>query len=284
MEQDTLVAQQASDTISANLQADRLGFFSGSQWVGADSISQTAGVSVDLVPYRMSNDVTITVSVLLCLLVVCFMVSRSMHALCLQIKNFFRLRDRSEDFSLKSEGEVRHQFVVIILEVVVFSLLFFAYCFAETPPPFHRIAGISSLIPIGEWGALVILLVNAAIFLAYRVSKNIILYIFNWTFFDKESSRTWFEGYSLMVFLKTVLMLLLMTAFLYFNLPIEVCIFVFLVLMGVYELLVLYKTCQIFFSGVFGLLPTILYFCTLEFLPLVFLWIILTKTNEFLVN
>ena len=270
-------AQVDSDAVS-NLMADKLGFFSGSEWACRDSVLRLVGVSGEPVPYRLSNDVFVTVTLLVCLFVACFVVSRSMHALGLQAKSFFRLRDRNEDFSLKSESEVKDQFFVILLESVVISLLFVSLFTFESP------------ILNGQWSILnaqwsmsyKVLLADLSIILVYFAYKYGVIRLFNWTFFRSLDRQTWMRGYNLISFGKTVTLLVLLTVILYTNLPNSVYISIFVAVLVVFELLVLYKTKQIFFGSVVGIVPAILYFCTLELLPLLFLWVILVQTNKIL--
>ena len=257
-----------------SLMADKLGFFSGSEWACPDSVMRLVGVSGEPVPYRLSNDVFITVTLLVCLFVACFVVGRSMHALGLQAKSFFRLRDRNEDFSLKSESEVKDQFFVILLESVVMSLLFVSlFTFVSSNPQFSTFNFQMSY---------KVLLVDLGIMLAYFAYKYGMIRLFNWTFFRSVERQTWMRGYNLISFGKTVALLVLLTVILYTNLPNSVYISIFVALLGVFELLVLYKTKQIFFGSIVGIVPAILYFCTLELLPLLFLWVILVQTNKIL--
>ncbi len=268
------------------MMADKLSFFSGNEWACRDSMVRVVGVSGEPVPYRLSNDVFVTVTLLVCLFVACFVVIRSMHALALQAKSFFRVRDRNEDFSLKSESEVKDQFFVILLESVALALLLL--CFESSP---FRVLCFESFPFLGTGRgpsifnsqmSYMVLLVDLGIILAYFAYKYGVIRLFNWTFFRSLKRQTWMRGYNLISFGKAVTFLVLVTAVLYTNLPNSVCISVFVALLAVFELLVLYKTKQIFFGSVVGIVPAILYFCTLELIPLLFLWVILLQTNKFL--
>lgn len=255
-----------SDAVSS-MMADKLGFFSGSEWAGRDSVVHFVGVSGEPVPYNLDNDVFVTATLLACLFIACFVVSRSIYALGLQAKNFFRLRDRSEDFSLKSESEVRGGLFVVLLEGFVLGLLFFSFFTMQPGSP------TLSVPPY------MLLLANIGIVFVYLVYKYGVLQLFNWTFFSSGDRQAWMRGYNLIAFGKALTMLVLTMVVLYAKLPISLCIYIFLGLLGVFELLVLYKTKQIFFGSIVGLVPAILYFCTLELLPLLFLWVILVQTN-----
>ena len=88
--------------------------------------------------------------------------------------------------------------------------------------------------------------------------------------------------YNLTIFGKAVTLLPLVLIVLFFDLPFEVCIYTFLVILLLNELLVLFKTKQIFFAFPLGIFLSILYFCTLEMLPLLLLWKTLVRLNEYL--
>ena len=262
----------ATDTsqLNSNFLLNKFGFFSGSRWINENDTVHFVGISGDPVPYKLSNDVFVTGTLLLCLFMASFVVSRSMHAIGLQIKNFFFNRDRNESFSLKSEGEVKNQLFVVVLESFVLSLLFFSY--AE----FKLVGDFTTVSPY------LLLFADMGVCLGYFALKYLIYATFNWTFFTEENRGIWFDSYNLVTFGKAVTMLPLVLIILYFNLSLEVCIYAFIIVIGLYELLILYKTKQIFFGMPFGIVPTILYFCTLELLPLFMLWEVLVKTNEFL--
>lgn len=262
-----------ADTVVSNYPiADRLGFLSGNEWLNTDSAVRFVGISGEPVPYRLSNDPFVTITLMLSLCMACFVICRSMYALGLQIKNFFRLRDRNEDFSLKSEGEVKDQLFVVILESFVLSLLCFSY--------FVHLHS-QHLMLLSPY---VLLFSNMGVLLAYFACKYSVMGLFNRTFFEAEEVYSWWRSYNLVGFFKAVGFLLLVMVVLYFDLPDRICNLAFLILLGTAELLVLFKTKQIFFNSHLGIVPTILYFCALELVPLVFLWELLASINEFLVT
>lgn len=246
-------------------------FYNGLEWVKSSDTIQFVGVSGELVPYKLSNDVFVTSTLLACMFLASFVVSRSMKALKLQVKNFFYNRDRKEDFSLKSEGEVKNQSFVVLLECFVLSLLFFSYSefklinvFTETSP-------------------YTLLFADMGVCIAYFLIKYLGYSLFNWTFFDSDNRKLWFSSYNLTLLGKSMVLLPLALVVVYFNLPIALCITLFLVVMAIYEFLVFFKTNQIFFKMRYGLMLSFLYFCTLELIPLALLCVMLIKTNEYLI-
>lgn len=265
---DSLVA--APDTLNSTLRFDKLGFFNGSRWVNQSRPVHFVGISGDLIPYKLSNDIYVTSTLLLCLFMAGFLIGRSINPLRLQLKNFFHTHNRNASFLLKSEGEVKHHIFIILLESFVLSLLFFSYMQFKHA---GQLTTISPYLP---------LLADMGICTAYFAIKYALLGTFNWTFFNETRRETWFTGYNLIIFGKAITLLPLVLVVMYFNLSLEVCIYAFLAILTAYEALVFYKTRQIFFNRPLGLLPSFLYFCTLEMLPLLFLWEILTKTHDYL--
>lgn len=253
------------------LLADKFDFRNYDPLRDKDTHTAQSGFSGDPVPYKLSNDIFVTTTLLICFFIASFVVTRSMHALFVQVKNFFFNRDRNESLSLKSEGELKNHFFVVLLESFVLSLLFFSY--TE-----YKISG-----QLVETSPYLLLFVDMGICILYFLVKYAMYNMFNWAFFKPEETELWSTSYNLVMLAKAVFLMPLVLIVLYFNLPPAVCIWAFVGLIGVFELLILFKTRQIFFNTLAGLFTTFLYFCTLELIPLVALVGVLIKTNEFLI-
>ena len=264
--------QNNASKLSENLIANRLGFFSDSPWAKDSFKSYFVGVSGDLVPYKLGNDTFVTGTLLICLLLACFVIGRSLRPLALQIKSFFRFKGRNEDFSLLSEKSMNGGVLVVLLESFVISLLFFSYAEFKLTDTFTTTSPY------------LMLLADIGICLLYFLFKTCCYKLVNWTFFRQEERQQWLNGYNLVAFGKAVTLLPLAMIVLYFDLPIRVCIVGCLTVIAVYELLIFYKTRQIFFALPLGTIPAFLYFCTLELLPLFFLWEMLVKTSRYLAS
>lgn len=250
--------------------ANRLGFFSTNPWAKDSAKSYFVGESGDLVPYKLGNDTFVTGTLLVCLLLACFVIGRSMRPLALQIKSFFRFRGRNEDFSLQSEKSMNGSVLVTLLESFVISLLFFSYAEFKLTDTFTTTSPY------------LMLMADIGICILYFLVKTCCYKIVNWTFFSHEQRQQWLNGYNLVAFGKAITLLPLAMVVLYFDLPIRVCIVGCFGVIGVYELLIFYKTKQIFFALPMGTFPAFLYFCTLELLPLFFLWEMLVEASSFL--
>lgn len=261
---------QFATELKEGLIANRLGFFSSNQWAKDSQKSYFVGQSGDLVPYRLANDTLVTGTLLACLLLACFVIGRAMRPLALQIKSFFRFRGRNEDFSLQSEKSMNGGILVVLLESFVISLLFFSYAQYRLSDTFTTTSPY------------LMLLADIGICLVYFMVKTTCYKLVNWTFFSHEQRQQWLNGYKLVAFGKAITLLPLAMVVLYFNLPIRVCIVACLVVIATYEILIFYKSKQIFFTLSFGTFPALLYFCTLELLPLFFLWEMLVESSKYL--
>lgn len=262
--------QTQPSALDSTFLLNKYGFFSDSKWIDKNKAIHFVGISGDPIPYKLSNDIFVTCTLLACLFIASFVVSRSMHAIGVQIKNFFQNRNRNETLSLKSEGKVKNHIYVVILESFVLSLLFFSYV------EFHLIGDFTTVSPY------LLLFADMTTCLVYFALKYALYGTFNWTFFSEEKRELWMAGYNLTIFGKAVTLLPLVLIVLFFDLPFEVCIYTFLVILLLNELLVLFKTKQIFFAFPLGIFLSILYFCTLEMLPLLLLWKTLVRLNEYL--
>lgn len=246
------------------------GFFDSTRQADATRPLHFTGISGTPVPYKPGNDTIVVCALLVCLLITSFVVNRNRHAIALQIKNFFHNRSRSESIALKSESNVRHQTYSIVIEGAMLSLIFFSYTWAKF--------GFDS----STYSPYLILAADIAVILGYFALKYVLLLTFNWTFFTDEKRSLWLSCYNLLVLCKTAMILLLTLAVMFFNLSPEICIYAFLAILAINESMVLFKTHQIFFTCPFGGLLSILYFCTLELLPLLLLWKALIKSTDYL--
>ncbi len=272
LQEDTVAVHSSVDTgtIDSTLLFRSHGFFRDNRQTDAGEQLHFAGVSGVPVPYRPGNDPFVVCALLVCLLAVSLVASRSRHAIAMQVKNFFRNRSRNETVTLKSESKVRHQACAAILESTVLSILYF--CYTGTRLGYDSAAASPHIV----------LMTDMAVLLVYFALKYALCLTFNWTFFNEEKRSRWLDSYNLLLLSKAVMLLPLMLAEVFFGLPSGVCIYVFLAILAINESLALFKICQIFFAYPFGVFLSILYFCALELLPLLFLWETLVRFNDYL--
>lgn len=107
-----------------------------------------------------------------------------------------------------------------------------------------------------------------AVSLAYIVVKIGIYGIVNFTYFDSQSRHHWRAGYRLLILLLSLLTGGIALIGIYTPLSSRYVIIAAVLAVGVVKLLLLVKTLRTFFKGPHSLLHFILYFCTLEIVPI----------------
>ena len=114
------------------------------------------------------------------------------------------------------------------------------------------------------------------LWLAYFLMKRLLSSFVNWVFFRDEKIFTWQRAYTFLYVAEALLFLVLslIVSYLPFS-PEEVFVFTICLVFFV-KFLLLFKTYKIFFSKLYGTLHLIVYFCTLELMPLLVMQQVLT--------
>ena len=127
------------------------------------------------------------------------------------------------------------------------------------------------------------LCIYAGVFTAYLISKWIIYSFINWIFFDKEKNKLWIESvFNIiaamgLILFPTVLYIIFLDSEFHFSGKI------ILTIIFISKILLFYKCFRYFFRNFHGVLHLILYFCTLEIIPDLFLWKGIELINSILI-
>ena len=114
------------------------------------------------------------------------------------------------------------------------------------------------------------------LWLAYFLVKRMMGNFVNWIFFRSEKIFTWQRAYTFIYVAEAMLFLLLALVVAYLPISPEEMFLMAFCLVFFVKLVLLFKTYQIFFPKMYGSLHLIVYFCTLEIMPLLVLQQILT--------
>lgn len=117
----------------------------------------------------------------------------------------------------------------------------------------------------------------------YFLLKRLAVCFVNWVFFRSAKIFTYMRAYTLLMCFQSLLFLLLATLVIYLPLSSRETLVAALVAFALSKFLLLFKTYGIFFPKMYGALHLILYFCTLELLPLLVFQRFLVQTG-WLVN
>ncbi len=246
-------------------------FFSTSPHYHAEINIRPTGMDADPSPYLLRNDDWVTGILLCCFLMVMTIFADSKKFIKRRLRDFFLNRtDKEKLFPIETGREMRHSVFLYLQSGLLASLFFFDYTQATldtfmSPVSSHVLLGVYVLVC---W--------------TYLGLKQLLYSFVNWIFFDKRRRRAWLESYSFLVSAEGALLFPLALITVFFNLPTHDVISCLCLLLGFVRLLLFYKTFCIFFPEIHGFLHLIVYFCSLEMLPICGLWQALTYTNGIL--
>ena len=230
------------------------------------------GMAGDPVPYNISNDNIISSFLLGCFILSLLAFAISKNFVVQQIKDFFHI-PRREDIKTPTSGEVLALLFFALQNCLMLAMAYFFYVKTYVADTFIF---AEEYLFIG----LIFLILFVYTFLKYPLYTLV-----NYTFFNGKNNGQWTHT---MLILSAIEGALLFPAILfqsYFDSSPQYIIFYAVFVLVLVKILTFYKCYVIFFrkNGLF--LQIILYFCTLEIIPLLALWGILgIITNALTIN
>ncbi len=106
------------------------------------------------------------------------------------------------------------------------------------------------------------------LWIGYFVAKRWMENFVNWVFFRQEKTLTWERSFTFIYVLESMLFLAFSLVMVYLPISHEEGLFLAICSVVIVKILQLFKTYQIFFPKMYGTLHLIVYFCTLELMPL----------------
>jgi hypothetical protein len=234
----------------------------------AGRTNQTTGVQVEACPYTLSGDRHVSLLMVVLLVAYLLILSHNRHYLKERFHQLFARRKPSDYANVQTQKEFRGLFFFQWVSVFVWALL--GFCLLEVYYP-H----VTSLLSPYKVGAAV-LAISCFVFLIQKI-----LYAFvNWIFFDKKERFEWSDERTLLLTLEGLLLFPAILLLLYS--PIEphflwLGIAILLLFLRFYLMI---RTFLIFFGKFYDGLHLILYFCTLEVMPLFFWGVALYELQE----
>ena len=251
----------------------REGFFSKDSLFHPELQGGRIGVAGDPVPYRVHNDNVITSLLLACFLVSIYLFANARQFFIKEAKNFFYTpREERTDFS-ETGNELRYQVFLVGITSLLISLLFY----------FHTLYYIGeTFILQSQYTLIAIYFVIVIIYVGVKMG----LYTFvNLVFFNGKRNQQWLKSFLFIITLEGVLLFPAVLLGGYYEMDIHnVTTYVIISILFV-KLLTIYKCFIIFFRPNVVSLQIILYFCTLEIVPVLALWGVLVMTaNNLKIN
>lgn len=232
------------------------------------------GVLMSERSYSVSHDDFIIGGVAVMFFIMSAILYRSRYYFISRIKDFFASKRQYSDEHLgDSSNEGYNIFLLDSISALSISLILFDML--ADMLRFNPVLGIPYWLIGAGYVALMV----------FVYAKAFIYSLVNWVFFDSERRKNWMRAYSLLTPLTAFIFYPLALVDLFFENSSEIVILCVIFVVFVYELLLFYKLNSNFRSGEYGFLLIFLYFCSVEVMPALVLWRILSGASDsFIVN
>lgn len=235
----------------------------------SDNFSAQPGIDPTALPYNLAADDAAVGSLLLLFMLGVILFVRSWHYMQHAASEFFFPRSHNNIYDAATPDSVLHGGLTLFLFISLAAALVLYVMGGGTMLQFYD--ALDTLIPLPSLPrSIMLLLCTIATMLAFTF-KIIVLQMVNSTFFPDHSRAVWREGMRLVALLTGTALWTICTAATFFQLSPHYIIWAVVLVIGVAKLLILIKTQSAFFPKASHLSRLILYFCTLELSPALFL-------------
>jgi len=178
-----------------------------------------------------------------------------------RIKDFFTSKRLfSGDIRTDNAMESLNVFLLTLISAMSLSIIYFDDIITK------------SHLPIGSSRQYILYVAGIGLILLFIYTKIWIYALVNWVFFDPEQNKKWTKGYLLLTTLTAFLFYPLALIDIYAKINSNIVISCTLLIVLLYECLLFYKQIINFKVKKYGYLLNILYFCSVELLPLLLMW------------
>lgn len=216
-----------------------------------------AGMQAQPLPPALFRNDGVSIALLSCFLLTLLYLASSRRRLSERIKTFFRPKQSTTTSSI-AEPET-YEWVHLLLGCqlsIIGALLFYSYAREQLS------VDLINLTPLTLLG------IYTAVFMTMLIVKQRLYHFVHAIFFTIAERRRWYESYSLLFIIESLVLFPLALLSVYFDLaPEKVSISLAILLLFV-KILLFFKSFSVFFGKLKGCLHLILYFCALEAIPL----------------
>lgn len=253
---DTLCLPESS-SLTNMASFDDCRFFQGNTLLHTELPYHPYGFSVTATPFRLSYDGWSGLLLLLCLLLAVTLLLRlrkKFHELFRDV--FFPISGKMAVSATGDPLRYSTRLVAICLLSLTAAIVTFTYMLHDvgyypfSDPPY------------------ILFVIFFFLWLAYFVLKRMMSSFVNWIFFCKKKIFTWQRVNTFLFVTEATFSLFLAMAIVFLPItPVDMLLLALFFVTFV-KIVLLFKTYQIFFPKIYGILHLIVYFCTLELMPL----------------
>ncbi len=248
----------------------RESYFTGKPHFHPDLYGGRPGTAGDPVPYSIARDNIITLLLTCCFVLAAIAFSKSRRFMARQMREFFRPpRRKGVTEMTETSGEIRFQFFLILQTCLLEGLIYFLHVSEHVTDTFtvdqYRVIGLYALA-----------------FAGYTALKLAAYWGTGLVFFDRKSTVAWLKSALFLMATQGVALYPWVILQAYFGASSAVTLAGTAAVLAAFKILAFYKTYAIFFRNGRRYLQNILYFCTLEIMPLLTQWGVLATMSSYL--
>ena len=249
-----------------------MGFFQGDSLMHPEVGVRQTGFSGIPRAYQLWRDDWVVLFVLMCFVLLAIIQKRVRKQLFSEAKEFFF---PTKNISKKEKRDSNFELLIPLVLTLILSTMGGLGVFMFTQKGLHLFLGqISPYMLIG---------IYVGIWMLYFILKNLLSSFVNWIFFDKQKRALWRKSYFFLFSVETLLFFFATISTIFLNLSSTIPLWIILTIGLVIKFLHLYKTFLIFFPKFYGTLHLIVYFCTLEIIPLLAVFKVLIRVTDELI-
>lgn len=211
------------------------------------------------IPVSLQNNDTISCLLISCVIIVITCLSTSRGFIARQAKAMvYKAHGKVTEVS-ETSAEMRAQGMLMLVTCLTVALLQY----------FYQSGGIGTSLDMQAVATFF------GIALGYYITKLMLYFWANCTFFDIERNKTFLKALLFISSFESVLFLPAVLLLIYFGLTIQNVTFYMVIVLIIVKIVTFYKLKTIFFTRRKAFIHFILYFCTLEGVPLLALWAVM---------
>ena len=259
---DTLCQQESQDTLVEDLISfDDCSVFSGDSLLHTEMPYRPFGFGAESTPFRFRHDGWSGLLLLVCLLLAASLLMRLRKNFKDLLRGIFLPIPGKKDEPLVDDP-LRYSTRLIAVMLLSLTAAMVTFVYTQHDVDFYPFPETPYIL----FGAFFLL------WIVYFLVKRMMSGFVNWVFFRSEKIFTWQRAYTFLYVMESLLFLPVALSVAYLPIPHEKVLILVLSLIVFVKILLLFKTFQIFFPKMYGTLHLIVYFCTLEIMPLLVLW------------
>lgn len=248
----------------------RQNFFSNDSLLHPELRGGLYGEAGDPMPYTIRADDTITSLLIGCFILGLLAFAKSRRFIVRQLKVLTPFSGKRDTEMTETTSEFRFQFFLVLQTCLLLSVIAFLYT-RDTVGETFMLSSLYQLMAI-FFGS----------FVSYFALKELAYWAVNSVFFGHAAAGRWFKSHIFVVSLEGIAVFPLVMLQSYFDLSTHDALVYAVFVLIMVRILLFYKSYTMFFKQKRLFLQNVLYFCTLEIIPLLSLWGVLATIVDYL--